>query len=191
MKELLKILSILIFISIITFSTINVFAEDSDNSNQINNTNSTNTENETNKTVTSNAVVQPMSFSASINITPQSPSILNLGTWPADGAEHTYIGATNVTVNASWILNGNLTVRAADDFTRGTDTSRTIALSNFKYDCPGYVNSKTSFTTTNSLIDDYSWNWNWYHTYTMNYYITIPVGTDPGTYNTTIYYTAT
>lgn len=194
MKELLKIFLVLFFISLITFSTLSVFAEDSDTSNQTNDTNETNKTNEINKTVANDAVIQPMaSTSVSINITPQS---VNLGTWPADGAEHTYSGITTVQVHATgwwgfFNTSGDLTVRAKGDFTRGTDISKTISLSNFKYDCPNYV-SKTPFTTTDSEIDQYAagWGGNTY-IYTINYYLTIPTGTDPGTYNTTIIYTAT
>ena len=189
MKELLKIFFALFFICLMTFSTINVFAEDSDISNQTNSTNSTNSTNTT-KTVTKNAVVQPMSTSVSVTVTPSS---INLGTLMADGLENTYTGAAAVRVRAySLFGSGTLTVRAAGDFTKGTDISKTIALSNFKYNCSGYVD-KTPFTTTDTEIDTYfSWILGSYdNTYTMNYYITIPTGTDPGIYNTTIYYMAT
>lgn len=190
MKELLKIFFVLFFISLLTFSTIGVFAEDSNSSNLINDTNSTNSTNSTNTTVTKNAVVQPMSISTSITVTPSS---VNFGSLPADGLEYTYAGVTTVQVSATglWILTpGNVTVRAGNDFTRGTDTSRIISLNNFKYDCSGdSVVAKTSFTKDDVAIDQFYPISNQY-AYTLHYYLTIPKGTDPGVYNTTITYTA-
>ncbi len=182
MKELLKIFSVLFFISLITFSGMNVFAEDLASSNHMNDTNITNTTNGTNTTVTSNAIVQPMTATG-LTVTPTS---INLGVWPSDGIEHTYTSVTNVTVTA-WGLTGNLTVRASGDFISGTNR---IPLNNFKYDCPGYINSKTSFTTVDSIIDDYTYLIYYHTTYTMDYYLTIPIGTTPGTYSTNITYAA-
>ena len=190
MKELLKIFFVLFFISLMTFSTINVFAEDSNSSNLINDTSSTNSTNSTNTTVTKNAIVQPMSVSTSISVTPSS---INFGSLPADGLENNYSGVTTVEVTAfQFLSSGNLTVKA-NDFTRGTDTSRTILVSNLKYDCSGDAAiTKRSFTNNEALVDTYSWAIlkEYDCTYTLHYYLTIPVGTTPGNYNTTIVYTA-
>lgn len=184
MKELLKIFLVLFFISMITFSSISVFAEDSGISNQTNNTNSTK-----NTTITNNAIIQPMSISVSIDV---NPSSINLGTLPADGVERTYNGATTARVQALG-LSGYLYIRAVGDFTMGADTSRRIPLNNFQYSCPEVSADKTSVTTADpgSVIHRYTYFLGYDHTYYMNYYLTIPTGTDPGTYNTTIIYTAT
>lgn len=187
MKELLKIFFVLFFISLITFSTISVFAEDLNNSNQTNVTNSTNS---TNKTVTKNAIVQPMSVLISLDV---SPDTINFGGLPADGREYPYSGVTTVDVSATEILwdTGSLTVKA-NDFTRGTDTTRTILVNNLKYDCSGDVSlNKRSFTKNDVTIDTYPGAlWRTYQgTYNLHYYLTVPVGTDPGNYNTTIFYT--
>lgn len=184
MKELLKIFLALFFICLITFSTINVFAADTVILNQTNSTNSTNTT----KTITKNAVVQPM-VATGITVT---PTTINLGTLPADGKEYTFTSAANVTVTA-WALlvdDGNVTVRASGNFVNSADTSKTIPLTNFKYGCQGYVD-KTSFTTSDSLVANYDVILYSRITYHMDYYLTIPTGTDPGTYTTTIYYMAT
>lgn len=168
---------------IIVFITVNILSVYADSSNSSNSTNSTNSTNKT--SMTSNGVVKPMSLTASIDVT---PATVDLGTWPADGTKHDYTGATYVTVNASLIVSGTLSVRATSDFING---SNIIPLSYFTYDCPGYVNTERSFTTSNIVIDDYSWAWEWNHRYTMNYHLTIPSDTASGKYGTTIIYTAT
>jgi hypothetical protein len=186
MKEMLKIVVILLFLSLITFSSISVFAENAYNSNQTNSTNDTNVTNKTtNATVTNNAVIQPMSLYVSLTISPSTT--VNFGTLTADGTEHTFTGATTAHVT-SWLGNGGLYVRSSGNLISSTNS---IPLINLKYDCPGYA-SKTQFSTTDSLIDQYnSGLFGYDYTYTMNYYLTVPTGTYPGTYNTTIIYTAT
>jgi hypothetical protein len=184
MKEFLKIFSVLFLISSLAFGSISVFAENTSVPDTINNTNDTNN---TNEIVTDNAVIQPMSISVSLTVT---PTTINLGNLAADGQEHIYTGATTARVEAIG-LSGYLYVRATGDFTRGTDTSRTISLNNFKYDCPEVSVGKTQFMTTDQTIHRYTYFLGYDHTYDMNYYLTIPTGTDPGTYNTTIIYTAT
>ena len=189
MKELLKIFFALFFICLITFSTINVFAADTVISNQTNSTNSTNTT----KIVTKNAVVQPMSLSVSVSVTPES---VDFGNLTANGGENTYANAAIVQVRAFNFIfggGGTLSVRADSAFTMINDNSKTIALNNFKYDCPTVSLGKTAFTTTDSEIAQYSppFIGTVRKTYYLNYYLTIPYGTDPGNYTTTVYYTAT
>ncbi len=186
MKELFKIFFVLFFISLITFSTISVFAEDLNNSNQTNVINSTNNNSSGNKTVTKNAIVQPMSIWVSVT---ETPSTINFGSLVADGVEHTYINATNVTVSAVGIT-ADLYVSASDDFKSG---SNSIPLSNFKYTSldSSYTTTKKSFTTSNELVGTYAYLLVGSKTYHMNYFLTIPEGTEPGTYTTKITYTAT
>ncbi len=178
MKERYNIIFMAFIIVFITVNILSVYADSSNSSNSTNGTNSTN--------VTKSAVVKPMSIGdVSIVVTPQN---IDFGPLAADGSEHAYSGATNVTVNTSLIISGTFSVRATGNFISG---SNTIPLTNFKYTCPGSINVETPFTTSNQLIDDYSWNWEWNHKYIMNYYLTIPINTNPGTYSTTIIYTAT
>ena len=182
MKERYNILFAVFSIVFIITSIFSVYADSSNSSNATNITNTTNVT----KNVTKSAVVKPMSIGdVSIVVTPQN---IDLGPLAADGSEHAYSGATNVTVNTSLIVSGTFSVRATGNFISG---SNTIPLNNFKYTCPGDINVETPFTTSNQLIDDYSWNWEWNHKYIMNYYLTIPINTNPGTYSTTIIYTAT
>ena len=168
---------------IITFVIVSILSVYADSSNSSNSTNLTNSTSKTD--MAKSAIVKPMSLTSSIDVT---PSTVDLGTWVADGSKHDYRGVTNVTVNASLILSGTLSVRTSSAFTNGGNT---IPLSYFTYDCPGYVNTETSFDTTNKRIDDYSWALEWNHKYTMNYHLTIPSSSVPGKYSTTIIYTAT
>jgi hypothetical protein len=172
----------------VIFVIASIFSVYADSSNSSNLTNSTNTTNIT-RNLTPDAIIQPMSLSTSISVTPPTA---DFGTLDADGAEHTLTNAAVVQVNASNFIfggDGTLSVRATGDFTSGTNS---ISLSNFAYECQGNV-TKTTFTTTNSPIDDYSppFIGTIRNTYYMKYYLTVPVNTAPGTYSTTIIYTAT
>ena len=181
MRELYNILYITLILTVLIVSIFSVYADDSNSSN-----NSTgNTTNPIKTNVTNNAVVQPMSWSISVDIT---PSTVNFGAFDADGSEHAYTG-TDVTVTAIG-FSANLYVRSAGDLSSSTNT---IPLNNFKYSCSDAdpVISKTAFTTTNTLVDSYSYLLINSKTYNMYYYLTIPPGTDSGNYNTTITYTAT
>ena len=172
----------------ITFVIASIFSVYADSTNSSNATNTTNTTNVT-QNLGGNAIVQPMSLSTSITVTPDT---VNMGPWDADGAEHYISNAATVRVRATNFIfggGGTLSVRATGDFTSGTNS---IPLSNFKFECPGNV-SKTQFTTSNSQIDDYSppFIGSITNTYHINYYLTVPVSADSGTYSTTIIYTAT
>ena len=186
MRELYSIFCVTLILVILTISMLSVSADNSNSSNITgNSTNSTNVT----KNVTNSAGIRPMSLSTSILVTPQTA---DFGTLDADGAEHTLTNAAVVQVNASNFIfggDGTLSIRATGDFISGTSS---IPLSNFAYECPGNV-TKTIFTTTNSPIDDYSPPiiGTVRNTYYLKYYLTIPVNTVPGTYSTTIIYTAT
>ena len=186
MKEVYNMFVVLLILSVITISVISVSADDLNSSNSTDN--STNSTNVT-KNLTKNAGIQPMSLSTSISVTPKTADFGNL---TADGTEHNITNAATVQVNATnfiWGGGGTLSVRASGDFINGTNS---IPLSNFKYECPGNV-SKTSFTTDDSPIDQYAppFIGTIRNTYHINYYLTVPTNTYPGTYSTTIIYTAT
>ena len=185
MKDRYNILFAVFSIIFIVASIFSVYADSSNSSNVTNSTNSSNIT----KNITKNAIIQPMSLSTSISVTPPTA---NFGTLDADGTEHSLTNAAVVQVNASNFIfggDGTLSVRATGDFTSGTNS---IPLSNFAYECQGNV-TKTTFTTVNSPINDYSPPiiGTVRNTYYLKYYLTIPVNTAPGTYSTTIIYTAT
>ncbi|MBC7100450.1 MAG: hypothetical protein H5T40_02280 [Methanobacteriales archaeon] len=145
-------------------------------------------ENETNQTsnksnTTNNTTVQPLSVWSSVSVT---PSTLNLGTVPPDGIERSYQNAATVTVTYFWAFDDDhLSVRATGDL---IGANGSIPLSNLKFSTSNVT--KRSFTTTNYIIANYSGPWGILRV-PMNFYITVPSYTDPGTYSVTIIYTAT
>ncbi|OEC87099.1 MULTISPECIES: hypothetical protein [Methanobacterium] len=181
MKESYNILFAVFSIIFIVASIFSVYA---DSSNSSNSTNTTNTTNVT-RNLTGNAVVQPMSIWVSVS---ETPTTINFGSLNADGTEHTYTSATNVTVSAIG-LSASLYTSVGGNFVSSSDT---IPVSNFKYSCSDAspAISKTSFTTTPTLVDTFSYFLVNTKTYRMNYYLTVPVNTQPGTYSTTVIYTA-
>lgn len=173
-----KIIFSSVFIILIIISMVHVFADDSIPLNDSNNLSS--------KNISGNGKVQPMSiiiFSFSA-----SPNSLNLGTLYPDNVEMSFPSVTSVSILS--FGSTDLYVRASGNFISTTNSSNTINLSNFKYD--GFKNSalsKSSFTTSDVLVK--SWDGIIISdTVPVNYYLTIPTGTDPGTYTVTIYYTA-
>ena len=103
----------------------------------------------------------------------------------ADNIQRSFPSSVNVTVFGTGT--GNLYVRAGGDFSQTGNATNTISLANFKYD--GFGNTGlpvTPLTTTNSLVNTF--NIIYYSTVPVNYYLTVPCGTSPGTYNTTIIY---
>ena len=161
-------------VMLILVSVLTVFAD--------NNT----TNNTTNPSLNnSNITVEPMSARASVTV---SPSTVNLGTVMPDGTLHSYPGITTVTVT-DWglIFDTDLYVRASGAFLNTADPSSTIPLSNFQYDNPT-TGSRTSFTTSNTLVDSWTSFLYLQETVSMNYYLTIPTFTTNGTYITTIIY---
>jgi len=144
-------------------------------------------ENETNQTsnksnTTNNTTVQPLSVWSSVSVT---PSTLNLGTVPPDGIERSYQNAATVTVTYILAFDDHLYVRATGDL---IGANGSIPLSNLKFSTSNVP--KRSFTTTNYIIANYSGLLGTL-TVPMNFYITVPSYTDPGTYSVTIIYTAT
>ena len=142
------------------------------------------------------AQAQPNGWFPEVSISLNNTN-LNLGERIADDSEWPYLAQTSVTVSGSEYLSStdilDLYVRSGDF----GDGSNSIALKNFKYD--GFSSSslsKTTFTTTDTLVR--SWNlqtgpfglyWSVSDTVPANYYLTVPWGTSPGTYRTTVYYT--
>lgn len=164
-------------------------------SSSANDTNITNnSSNKTNDTVS----VGPMAVGWDPQVSISVTSSINFGSQLPDGLESPYPSVTQVNVEASdrnllATETLHLYVRASGDLSNG---NQKIPLNNLKYD--GFSNSslpKTSFTTTNTRIQ--SWPLErfliWYSlskSVTGNYYLTVPMGTNQGTYNTTIFYTA-
>jgi len=139
-----------------------------------------------NKTVKGGGGVQPLS--AIILSLDVEPSSINLGTVYPDGIEKSYPNA--VTASVVYVLSSGdtLSVRATGDLVNTADSSLTIPLSSLKFSTPSL--SKRSFTTSNQNIMTYSGLWG-SPSVTMSLYITVPPYTDPGTYQTTLIYTAT
>ena len=138
-----------------------------------------------NKTVKGGGGVQPLSWASSIEV---EPSSINLGTVYPDGIEKSYPNA--VTASVVYVLSSGdtLSVRATGDLVNTADSSLMIPLSSLKFSTPSL--SKRSFTTSNQNIMTYSGLWG-SPSVTMSLYITVPPYTDPGTYQTTLIYTAT
>ena len=138
-----------------------------------------------NKTVKGGGGVQPLSLSASIEV---EPSSINLGTVYPDGIERSYPNAVTATVTYFFAWQDTLSVRADGNLVNTADSSLRIPLSSLKFSTPSL--SKRSFTTSNQNIMTYSGLWG-SPSVTMSLYITVPPYTDPGTYQTTLIYTAT
>jgi hypothetical protein len=192
-KNLQNTFLLLLIVSIVVFSTFL----------SLNDASSTNItdQNVTNQTVAetstaSQAQAQPNGWFPEVSISLNNTN-LNLGERIADDSEWPYLAQTSVTVSGSEYLSStdilNLYVRSGDF----SDGSNSIALKNFKYD--GFSSSslsKTTFTTTDTLVR--SWDlqsgpfglyWSVSDIVPANYYLTVPWGTTPGTYRTTVYYT--
>jgi len=144
--------------------------------------------NTTNRSLNNFTNMSPMSARASVTV---SPSTVNLGTVMPDGNLHSYPGITTVTVT-DWglIFNTDLYVRASGAFVNTADPSSTIPLSNFQYDNPT-TGSRTSFTTSNTLVESWTSFLYMQKTVSMNYHLTVPTFTANGTYTTTITYSVT
>lgn len=143
-----------------------------------------------NTTSVTQTAVEPLATGVRVSVDPTS---LNLGTVDPDGRQREYYNATRVSINTT---GGTLrfSVRASGDLIGINNSSNIIPLSNLnfsiKYDSPyGLIQvPPRSFTTTSYII--------W--TYTgpvrvvipINYYITVPLYTNPDTYRVTITYVA-
>jgi len=136
-----------------------------------------------NKTVKGGGGVQPLSWAIEVE-----PSSINLGTVYPDGIERSYPNAVTATVTYLLDWQDTLSVRADGDLVNTADSSLRIPLSSLKFSTPSL--SKRSFTTSDQTIMTYSGFLN-SRSVTMSLYITVPPYTDPGTYQTTLIYTAT
>lgn len=174
---------LLLFMIVICLFAVSAVNITNDSANETNNTDLIN---QTISDELVDAPVRPMSWAVSLTVEPTS---VNLGNVNADGVERTFTGATTARVVA-WGFSGNLFVRASGDFVNSNNSSQIIPLSNFQFDCPGYI-TKRPFITTNQRIHLYEYFWFYDNTYTMNYYLRVPQYTDPGVYSTTVIYTAT
>lgn len=153
---------------------------------------SADTGNNTTNTTTSlnTTAVEPLASGIQISVT---PTALNLGTVDPDGLERAYYSITDVSIRTSGgIL--RVSVRASGDLISINNSSNTIPLSNLKYsikyDGPyGPIDvPKRSFTTRYYTFWTYRGSVN--IKIPVNYYLTVPPYTDPGTYRVTVTYRA-
>ncbi len=111
--------------------------------------------------------------------------IIRLGTLAADDATTTFTG--NETIRTYSNVDIDVWTRLAGNFLNGTND---IAMSNFMF---GNATPSTPYTNTYQQLFD---NWNkapknpGYDTKDVNFSLKVPFGTDPGNYNTTVYFTA-
>ena len=167
---------ILVFILITAF----VFAGDT----KAENTTGTNLT--VNTSLKDEGVIEPLATGVSISVT---PTTLNLGSIEPDGVERSFLNAAYVRI----ITRGgtlSFMVRANSlNLVSTTNTSQTIPISNLKYSInyagPPPINvEKRSFGTTYDTIWTYPSSVN--VNIPINYYMTIPPFTDPGTYQVQI-----
>jgi hypothetical protein len=119
-------------------------------------------------------------------------STINLGTVIADGSVNSYAGgATGEQLYTYSNIPIDVYTKANTDLTQTGATPDTILLSNFQY----YNNATSSLTPfTTSYVKTIS-NWakapkNGFLGTGVNLQLTVPVGTQPGNYNNTIYFSA-
>ena len=116
-------------------------------------------------------------------------STINLGSLTADGLQKTYNGGKS---GEQLFTFSNMAVdvytRASGPLSSGTDT---ITLTNFRYR-GGSVGTARAFTTRYYKLYN-----NWAkapvtgpRVASINLYLTVPVGTSPGNYSTTVYFAA-
>lgn len=152
---------------------------------------SADTENNTTDTTSLNKkAVEPLAIGIQISVT---PTALNLGTVDPDGLERTYYSITNVSVKTT---GGTLRVssRASGNLININNTSNTIPISNLKYSIKyegpygpievpkrSFITSYYTFWTYNGAVNI---------KIPINYYLTVPLYTEPGTYRVNIIYRA-
>ena len=116
-------------------------------------------------------------------------STINLNSLDADGLQTTYTGgASGEQLYTFSNVGVDVYTKAAAALTSG---SNTIALTNFLYS-GGSVSTPTAFTTNYSKMYN-----NWAkapqgssNSAPINLYLTVPFGTAPGSYSTTVYFSA-
>ncbi|MGB9838841.1 hypothetical protein [Methanothermobacter sp.] len=149
-------------------------------------------ENNTTANITSGnqPIVEPLATGVKISVDPAS---IDLGTVEPDGIEREYYTATKVTIRTT---RGTLrfSVMANSNLVSLNNSSNIIPISNLrysiKYDGPygPIIIPKRSFTTSYYQIWTYTGPVN--IVIPMDYYLTVPLYTDPGIYRTTITYRA-
>lgn len=113
---------------------------------------------------------------------------INLGTVAADNVQVPYAGgATGEQVRTYSNVMIDLYTRIAGNFTNGTNT---LDANNFLF--TGNVTGQTAFTAQYQKVFD---DWakapkGGYNTAPINLALTVPFGTDPGDYSTTVYFSA-
>lgn len=129
-----------------------------------------------------------VAISATWNSGPRD-STINLGSVLPDGSQNTYAGgATGEQLYTYSSVKIDVYTKTSGPLTSG---SNSIALTNFRY-MGGSVTTTTAFTTNYYKIYD-----NWQkapqggsRVAPINLYLTVPLGTNPGSYNNTIYFSA-
>ncbi|MBE2900891.1 hypothetical protein DNK57_08845 [Methanothermobacter thermautotrophicus] len=146
--------------------------------------------NTTDTTSLNTTAAEPLATGIQMSVT---PTALNLGTVDPDGLEREYYSITNVSIRTG---GGTLRVslRARGDLIGINNSSNTIPLSNLKYsikyDGPyGPIEvPKRSLTTTYYTFWTYPDAVN--IKIPVDYYLTVPLYTDPDTYRVTVTYRA-
>ncbi len=147
---------------------------------ELNTSNSTNLTNQT-KPLAQSADESDQNDTVSILI--KTPSNIDLGNRIPNGEKKAYPGAASLELSSN--EEADLMVMCQGELTATDNPSNTISLENFEYD--GFGNASLSpkaFTTTYTHVR----SWNGTVTVPVNLYLTIPIGTKPGTYQTTICY---
>jgi hypothetical protein len=145
-----------------------------------------NTSNSSNITNVSKPVAQSSNGSDqndTVSILIKTPSNIDLGSRISNGEKKAYPDSASLELSSN--KESDLMVMCQGDLTATDNSSNTISLDNLEYD--GFGNSSLShkaFTTTYTHVR----SWNGTITVPVNLYLTVPIGTKPGTYQTTIYY---
>lgn len=120
-------------------------------------------------------------------------STISLGSWPADNLEKTFTGgATGEQLKTYSNVPINVTVLASGNFAGpGSDV---IPIGNFYYLDSSGTNTKTPFSSTTATNVHMGWakapQNPGYLTDSIDLYLTIPFGTAPGSYSTSITFQA-
>jgi hypothetical protein len=135
-------------------------------------------------------VTKPLTQSANesdqngtVSILIKTPSNIDLGSRIPNGEKKAYPDAASLELSSD--KEADLMVMCPGDLTATNNSSNIISLDNLEYD--GFGNTSLShkaFTTTYTHVR----SWNGTITVPVNLYLTVPIGTKPGTYQTTIYY---
>lgn len=117
---------------------------------------------------------------------------ITLGPLAADNVQNIFTGgATGEQIFTFSNVKIDVYTKIAGDLTDATNTTRKIAASNFLYS-GGSVGTATAFTDNYAILYD---DWDKAPKYgnnsaPINLYLTVPFGTDEGTYSSTVYFSA-